>query len=201
MLKTGDILPLGFGAFSIFAMLAGLTLLVGADQASPGCTGPEVQRCDYVASASEAVARSRHHRFQSDLGFEIFDQGSSVLVQQFTPPGEPSLNHAPSVLIDKKSCRACAVDGHRSTRGDPRDPWVGPLVTRVPAQDPAAARERARRWEDGPGGVAVLLGQGSALSRFPDRAAPTGGYVLQASLASGVVAARGVEAWLAAGRR
>jgi predicted flavoprotein YhiN len=30
-----------------------------------------------------------------------------------------------------------------------------------------------------------------------DWEAPTGGYLLQASLASGVVAARGVEAWLA----
>lgn len=64
MLRTGDMLPWGFGAFSIFAVLAGLTLLVGADYASPGCTGPEVQRCDYVASAQDAVARSEHHPFK-----------------------------------------------------------------------------------------------------------------------------------------
>lgn len=156
MLKSGDMLPLGFGAFSIFAALGGLVLLVVVDHASPGCTGPKVQRCDYLASAKAAVARSRHHPFQSDLGFEIFDQGSSVLVQQFTPPGEPSLNHAPSVLIDKNSCRACSVDWHLPTRGDPRDPYVGPLIARVPSDDTAAAAERAKRWENRPGGAALL---------------------------------------------
>lgn len=156
MLKTGDMLPLGFGAFSIFAVLAGLVLLVGADHASPGCTGPKVQRCDYVATAKAAVAQSEHHPFQSDLGFEIFDQGSSVVVQQFTPPGEPSLNHAPSVLIDKQSCRACSVGWQLPTRQDALDPSVGPLITRVPAEDTAAAAARAKRWEDGPGGIALL---------------------------------------------
>lgn len=156
MLKAGDVLPSGFGAFSIFATLAGLALLVGANHASPGCAGPKVQRCDYVATAKAAVARSERHPFQSDLGYEIFDQGSSVLVQQFTPPGEPSLNHAPSVLIDRNSCRACSVGWQLPTGGDPRDPYVGPLTTRVPADDTAAAAERARRWEGGPGGVALL---------------------------------------------
>lgn len=156
MLKTGDMLPSGFGAFSIFAVLAGLALLVGADHASPGCTGPKVQRCDYVASAKGAVARSQHHPFQSDLGFEVFDQGSSVLVQQFTPTGEPSLNHAPSVLIDKDSCRVCAVGSQFPTGGDPRDPYIGPVITRVPAEDPVAAAKRAKRWEGGPGGIALL---------------------------------------------
>ncbi|WP_395943072.1 hypothetical protein [Brevundimonas sp.] len=156
MLKTGDMLPWGFGAFSIFAMLAGLALLAGANLASPGCTGPVVERCDYVASARVAVAGSGHHRFQTDLGFEIFDQGSAVLVQQFTPPGEPSLNHAPSVLVDKRSCRACRVDWHFSTRGDPLDPYVGPLMRRVPAEDAEAAAERAERWKDGPGGISFL---------------------------------------------
>ena len=156
MLKTGDMLPLGFGAFSIFAVLAGLVLLVGANHASPGCTGPKLQRCDYVTTAKAAVARTQHHPFQSDLGFEIFDQGSSVLVQQFTPPGEPSLNHAPSVMIDKDSCRVCAVGWRFPTRGDPRDPYVGPVISRVSPENPVAAATRAKRWEGGPGGVALL---------------------------------------------
>jgi len=156
MLKTSEMLTLGFGAFSIIAVLAGLVLLVGANHASPGCTGPKVQTCDYVASAKTAVAQSEFHPFQPDLGFEVFDQGSSVLVQQFTPPGEPSLNHAPSVLIDKNSCRACNVGWHMPTRGDALDPYVGPLITRVPADDPVAAAERTKRWENGPGGIAPL---------------------------------------------
>jgi hypothetical protein len=155
MLKTGDMLPLGLGAFSIFAVLAGLALLVGADHASPGCTGPKVQRCDYVATAKAAVAQSHRHPFQPDLGYEIFDQGSSVLVQQFTPPGEPSLNHAPSVLIDKDSCRACSVGWQLPLGGDPRDPYVGPLITRVPADDTVAAAARTQKWRGGPGGVAL----------------------------------------------
>lgn len=156
MIKTGDGLPLGFGALALFAVLGGLALLAGANIAAPGCTGPKVQRCNYVAAAKAAVAQSEFHPFQSDLGFEVFDQGSSVLVQQFTPPGEPSLNHAPSVLIDKNSCRACSVDWQLPTGGDPHDPHVGPLITRMPADDPAAAAERTKRWEGGPGGVALL---------------------------------------------
>lgn len=155
MLKI-DALPWGLGASTIFAVLAGLTLLVGTNLASPGCTGPAVSRCDYVATAKVAASRTQHHPFQADLGFEIFDQGSSVLVQQFTPPGEPSLNHAPSVLIDKRSCLACRVGSHFSTRGDPRDAPIGPLIGRVPAEDAVAAAKRADRWKNGPGGISPL---------------------------------------------
>lgn len=156
LLKVGDMLPWGFGAFTIFAVLAGLTLLAGANHASPGCTGPAVSRCDYLTTAKDAVRRSRHHPFQNDLGFEIYDQGSSVLVQQFTPPGEPSLNHAPSVIIDRRSCRVCDVGWQWPARGDPKDPHVGRLIRRVPAEDAAAAAERAERWKNGPGGISPL---------------------------------------------
>jgi hypothetical protein len=143
------------GTFAMFAVLAGLTLLSGANHAAPGCTGPAVDRCDYVSAAKSAV--SRHgYPFQSDLGFEIFDNGSSVRVQQFTPPGEPSLNHASSVLIDRRSCRPCRVGWHVPTRGDPRDAQPGKLIARVPADDPAAAARRAESSKGGPGGISAF---------------------------------------------
>lgn len=156
MTGPGRVAPLGLGAFGFFAVLAGLVLLAGANHAAPGCTGPAVQRCDYVTTATAAVAQTRHHSFQSDLGFEVFDQGSSVVVQQFTPPGEPELNHAPSVLIDKRSCRACQVDWHQPTpRVDPES-TLGAVIERIPAEDAAGAAKRAERWRDGPGGISLL---------------------------------------------
>ena len=59
MLKPGDIAPQGFGAFSIFAVLAALTLLMSANYVSPGCTGPEVKRCDYIATLRQCVSTKR----------------------------------------------------------------------------------------------------------------------------------------------
>lgn len=155
-MKQTALITLGAGAFVIVIALGGLSVLAVTTTAAGGCTGPAVERCDYITSATTAVRQSPHHPFQSDLGFEIFDQGSSVLVQQFTPPGEPQLNHAPSVLIDKKSCRACSVGWHLPTGGHPRDPYVGPLISRVPAANPVAAAARAKAWEGGPGGIAML---------------------------------------------
>ena len=155
-MKPAPFITLGLSAFGLFAIVGGLVLLAATNGVAPGCTGPVVQQCDYVATAKAAVSQSKRHRFQADLGFEIFDQGSIVLVQQFTPPGEPELNHAPSVLIDRKSCRACQVDWHFPTRGDPLDPHVGPLESRIPAEDPVAAAKRAKAWKDGPGGIAPL---------------------------------------------
>ena len=156
MLKPNYVAPLGWSVFGMFAVIGGLTLLSGANHAAPGCTGPAVQRCDYVAKAKAAVAQSPHHPFQTDLGYEVFDQGSSVIVQQFTPPGEPELNHAPSVLIDKRSCRACSVGWHESTPRVAAASTLGPVMSRVPAEDAAGAAARAERWRDGPGGVALL---------------------------------------------
>jgi hypothetical protein len=149
------LLTLGMGTFALFAALAGLMLLSGTNHAVPGCTGPAVDRCDYVSAAKTAVSR-QGYPFQSDLGFEIFDNGSSVRVQQFTPPGEPSLNHASSVLIDRRSCRPCRVEWHVPTIGDPRDAQPGELIMRVPADDPAAASRRAEVWKDGPGGISAF---------------------------------------------
>lgn len=136
MLDTRHLSLLGFGAFTIFAVLAGLVLLLGANHASPGCTGPAVARCDYVATAKRALDQTEHDRFRPDLGFEVFDQGSAVLVQQHGPLGEPTLSHAPSVLIDKKSCRVCAVGWQTPITGDPRDPHPGPMIARLPSLTP-----------------------------------------------------------------
>lgn len=43
MLKPGNLEPPGFGLFSIFAALGGLTFLMVANHVAPGCTGPEVR--------------------------------------------------------------------------------------------------------------------------------------------------------------
>jgi len=120
MLQPGGPAILGFGAFSIFAMLGGLALLTGADHAAPGCTGPEVRRCDYIETAKIAQASDphSHRKFHPDLGFEIVEMGSSVRVQQYLPDGSPGLFEGPAVLIDRKSCRPCNVEVRTPTDSD-----------------------------------------------------------------------------------
>jgi len=130
MIKSGPI-TLGLGAFVLFAMLAGLTLLMGANHAAPGCTGPTVERCDYVETAKAAVAKSEFRSFADDRDFEIFEQDGMVRVQQSSPPG--SLSHGPSVLIDPKSCRACEVEYRVPESADRRDRSPGRLIQRIPA--------------------------------------------------------------------
>ncbi|WP_143275658.1 hypothetical protein [Brevundimonas sp. SH203] len=110
MLQPSGPGPLGWGAFSIFAVLAGLALLTGADHAAPGCTGPSVERCDYIATAKAAVAEHSYRRFDPELGFEIVEAGSSVRVQQYLPNGSLAIFEGPAVLIDRKSCRPCSVE-------------------------------------------------------------------------------------------
>jgi hypothetical protein len=146
MLKVGQTPQLAVGPFSIFAILGVLALLVGANMISPGCTGPAVERCDYVATAKRAVAGSPyHHPFLTDRGFDIFDQGSSVLVQETDVFGPYGLNHSSSVLIDKKSCRPCALGYFVSEPTSIFDMPRGPLIEQIPPEDPAAARRLLAR--------------------------------------------------------
>ncbi|MNR14169.1 hypothetical protein D3C85_1306310 [compost metagenome] len=141
MLNPGNLDPVGFGFFSIFAVIGGLTLLVGADHAAPGCTGPAVKRCDYVATAKAAMVASGsehalHHPFDGGRDFVVFEQGSLVLVQQSAPSGPGFLNHASAVRIDKKSCRPCEIGYAQSAPWTPDQPQRGSLILQVPAEDP-----------------------------------------------------------------
>ncbi len=146
-------MTLAWTTFAHFAVMAGLALLAATNHVAPGCTGPAIQRCDYVETAKQAAMTSIYHPFTRGLGFEVFDQGSSVIVQQWTRPGEPELNHASAVLIDKRSCRVCALDWHQQTpRVDPES-ILGPVLLQTQAEDQEAAARRAELWKDGPGGI------------------------------------------------
>lgn len=127
MLQSDAPAVLGFGAFSLFAVLGGLGLLVGADHAAPGCTGPEVKRCDYVEAAKSAMESHPDRHFRSDLGFEVIEMGSSVRVQQYLPDGDLTLFEGPAVLIDRKSCRPCKVEVRTSIGDDTAE-----RLTRLP---------------------------------------------------------------------
>lgn len=129
---------LGLGTFGFFAVLAGLTLLVAADHSSPGCTGPRVQRCDYVVTAKTAITQHAYRRFSPDLGFELIDVGSSVRVQQFLPEGQVGLFEGPSVLIDKRSCRVCAIEAR--VPSEPQSRAQIERVSSASAQDVVVAR-------------------------------------------------------------
>ncbi|MNE07222.1 hypothetical protein D3C80_998310 [compost metagenome] len=152
MVRLGVLEPPGFGVFSVFAALGGLAFLMNANYVAPGCTGPAVRRCDYVATAKTALTASTGvhalmHPFSSDRGFDVFDYGSSVLVQQSDPFQGDALSHASSVLIDKKSCRPCEI-GYAYPDLEER----GPLIFRTPAEDTVAAAklsEKIRRWRLG----------------------------------------------------
>ena len=155
------------------SVIGGLTLLVGADHAAPGCTGPAVQRCDYIATARAVMATSSsthavRHPFTSDRGFEVFDQGSLVLVQQTAPSGPGWLNHASAVRIDKKSCRPCEVGYAQSAPWAPDHPQRGRLIMHLPAEDPIAAAKltaQIRAIEAEVAQQATTAGRGTPSSR------------------------------------
>ncbi len=106
-----------------------------ANVASPGCTGPPArQPCDFVRLFRAATANlSEHHPM---FAVRVADLGSSVYVQQ---PSLPQfLSHLPGVLIDKRSCRVCRVDGYATLLDYPQPPLDPPI--RVLAWHPPADR-------------------------------------------------------------
>ena len=162
MLRTDGFITLDMSAYSLFAVIAGLTLLMGADHASPGCTGPVVERCDYIETAKAANSGPNDRHFRDALGFNVFDQGSSVIVQQSYPVD--AWVHASSVRIDKKSCRPCEVIyyGHLPPpfKGDPPR---GRLIQSLPPEDPVeAARMKAAAAAEG---YPVILDIGTPAER------------------------------------
>lgn len=141
MLRSAGFITLDMTSYPVFAVLAGLTLLVGADHVSPGCTGPAVAQCDYIATAKAANSGPKDRHFSSDLGFNVFDQGSSVVVQQSYPV--EALVHATAVRIDKKSCRPCEVIfyGHMPPPFAGLDPPRGRLIQSTAPEDPEGAAQ------------------------------------------------------------
>jgi hypothetical protein len=148
MLRAGGFITLNMTAYAFFAVLAGLVLLAGADHVSPGCTGPAVERCDYIAVAKAANSGPNDRHFRSELGFNVFDRGSAVWVQQSYP--DVSLIHASGVLIDKKSCRPCQVVfyGHRRPPMDGLDAPRGRLIQSIAPENPVEAAKLRRTLVD-----------------------------------------------------
>lgn len=141
-------MTLGMDAFAVFAMLMGLALLIIANQFSPGCTGPAVQRCDYIETAKAANTGPYANTFDPSLGFNVFDRGSSVVVQQNYPLG--GLVHGASVLIDKRSCRPCQAEeyGYLSPPRDGRDLQRGKLIQSTGPEDIEGAAQLRRELQE-----------------------------------------------------
>lgn len=144
MVRSDGFITLDMMSYSLFVMLAGLVLLMATDHSTPGCTGPAVERCDYIETAKAANSGPDDRHFQAALGFNVFDQGSTVYVQQSFPVD--AFVHASAVRIDKKSCRPCEVIyyGHLPPPRDRLDYPRGRLIQSTLPEDPVeAARQRA----------------------------------------------------------
>ena len=163
MLRSGGFITLDMTSYSLFAVLAGLTLLVGADHSAPGCAGPAVERCDYIEAAKAANSGPYDRLFRTYLGFNVFDQGSSVWVQQSYPVD--AFVHASGVRIDKKSCRPCAVIfyGHLPPPIDERDYPRGRLIQRTTPENPVDAEQMRRELLAE--GVSLEFDHGTAAER------------------------------------
>lgn len=163
MLRADGFITLGMAAYTLFAVLAGLALLAAADNASPGCTGPVVERCDYIAVAKAANSGPNDRHFRDDLGFNVFDQGSAVWVQQSYPVS--AFVHASAVEIDKKSCRPCRVVfyGHRPQPADHVDAPRGRLIQSTSPEDRIGAAQLRRTAVDA--GIPFELDHGTPAER------------------------------------
>ena len=163
MLHSGGFITLDVTSYSLFAVLAGLTLLVGANHSAPGCTGPTVERCDYIEAAKAANSGPDDRPFRTYLGFNVFDQGSSVWVQQSFPVD--AFVHASAVRIDKKSCRPCEVIfyGHLPPPIDERDSARGRLIQSTTPEDPMKAAQM--RKELAAEGVLLEFDHGTVAER------------------------------------
>lgn len=106
--------------YTYFVIVGGLALLACANLAAPGCAGPPSARpCDFFQIAKDAVAHTRG--FSERWGMVALDDGSSVYVRDHQPPYEVAgILHTPGVLVDRKSCRVCRVDGYAAISEDER---------------------------------------------------------------------------------
>ena len=172
MLHSGGFITLDMTSYALFVVLGGLTLIVGADQSAPGCTGPAVERCDYIEAAKAANSGPDDRPFRPDLGFNVFDQGSSVWVQQSYPAD--AWVHASAVRIDKKSCRPCEVifHGHLPPPIDARDYRRGRLIQSTAPEDPVEAAQMRRDLIAR--GVSPEFDQGTAAERRQGAVTPAG---------------------------
>ena len=144
MPKPGELLTLGAGVFGLMLGLAALSLLVVTNGAAGGCTGPAVKRCDYVEAAWRATSDPQGPGFAPHLGYEVFDRGSSVVVQQPWPPEDSGfIYEGISVVVDKRSCRPCSIGWAYPTYGHPEDASPGRLLYRAPPRDVGSASPKA----------------------------------------------------------
>jgi len=112
---------------SIYAMmvaLSALAMFAVTNLAAPGCSGPPVAACDFLAVGAQA-AKANDRGLSPYFETVAYDAGSSVYVTNGpAPPGV--LLEPPGVLIDKKSCRVCKVDISRTV-------LEGTVLARAPA--------------------------------------------------------------------
>lgn len=97
--------------YAYFAGLLATAMLVGANLAAPGCTGPRSPApCDFVAIAK--VEAEPFNPYSPYSRIQVLDRGSSAYVH------ERDRSHGPGVLIDKASCRVCEAHAYSDALPD-----------------------------------------------------------------------------------